>query len=72
MPKVGKDGVPVLYLELVNQGDAGFIQDGTKGKPYQQSLHSPTIEWIPETGVSVELDKDGVRQHKRIRHIIQV
>ena len=68
MPKVGKDGVPVIYLELVNQGSAGFIQDGTKGKPYQQGLHAPTIEWIPETGVAVELI-DGIKQHKRMRHI---
>ena len=68
MPKIGKDGVSTIFLELVNQGNSGWIQDETRGKPYEQSLHAPTIEWIPATGVIV-YEKDGIKQHKRARHI---
>ena len=64
-----KDKVPVLYLEVFEQGDSGFYLDGTRGTQYEQQLHAPTVSWIPTEGISVEVDDKGVRRNKRIRHI---
>lgn len=64
-----RDDVPVKFFEIVDQGDSGFVLDGTKNTPYEQKLTSPTVSWIPADGVHVELDEQGIKKHKRWRHI---
>lgn len=71
-----KDNVPVLFIETVDQGDSGFYLDGTQGTPYAQQLRTPTVSWIPTTGIEVyeeEIEKDGkkikIKKNRKIRHI---
>lgn len=64
-----KDNVPVLYLEIVDQGESGFILDTTRGTAYEQQRRTSTISWIPTMGTQVYLDNDGIKRNKRVRHI---
>src|SRR5258708_7676249 len=72
-----KNRVPVLYLEVVEQGDSGFVLDGTARTPYEQRLRTSTVSWIPAEGIEVYEDKtiglDGkevvIKRHRPIRHI---
>lgn len=71
-----KDNVPVLFIETVEQGDSGFYLDGTQGTPYAQQLRTPTVSWIPTTGIEVyeeEIERDGkkikIKKNRKIRHI---
>lgn len=64
-----KEKVPVMYLEVFEQGDSGFVLDGTKGTPHEHTLHTPTVSWMPTEGVMIEMDEKGVPRHRRVRHI---
>lgn len=66
---MAKDNVPVMYLEICDQGDSGFIMDGTENSSNPHQLRTPTVSWIPTEGITVYVDKDGIRRHKNIRHI---
>lgn len=76
MPTIDKDGVQIMFLETCTQGESGFYMDGTQGTPYAQQLHSPTIEWIPTTGIEAyeeEIERNGKKvkivKHRPIQHI---
>lgn len=71
-----KDNVPVLFIETVEQGDSGFYLDGTQGTSYAHQLRTPTVAWIPATGIEVveeevEINGKKVKRKKNrlIRHI---
>lgn len=64
-----KDKVPVKYFESVEQGDSGFVMDGTERTPFEQRLRTPTVSWIPTDGIEVYLDENGIKRHRPIRHI---
>lgn len=66
---MSKEKVPVMYLEVVEQGDSGFYLDGTRNTQFEQQLRTPTVSWIPTEGIMVEKDENGVSRNKRIRHI---
>ena len=69
MPTKTKDGVPIIFLELVDQGDSGFTMDGTERSGMPQTLRNPTVSWIPTEGTEVYLDEKGIKRNKKIRHI---
>lgn len=50
MPELKEDQVPVMFIELVEKGDSGFVQDGTEGTPFEVRLTAPSITWIPTDG----------------------
>lgn len=50
MPEVKENQIPVMFIELVEKGDSGFIQDGTAGTPFEVRLNAPSITWIPTEG----------------------
>lgn len=66
---MSKEKVPVIFLEVVEQGDSGFFLDGTRSTRFEQQLRTPTVSWIPTEGIMVEKDEKGVVRNKRIRHI---
>lgn len=41
---------PVLFIELVDQGNSGFIQDGTENTPTPNQLRAPSVRFIPNEG----------------------
>lgn len=69
MPTKGKDNVEVLFLEVYDQQDSGFVMDGTERTPYEQRLNKTTVTWVPCEGTEVFLDEEGVKRSRRIRHI---
>lgn len=66
---MSKEKVPVMYLELCDQRESGFVKDGTAGTAYVQTLKAPTIRWIPTESLSATVDEKGVKRFKKIRHI---
>lgn len=61
--------VPVKFFELVEQGDSGFVMDGTERTSNPQILRNPTVSWVPTEGTMVYLDDKGIKRHSPIRHI---
>lgn len=41
---------PMIFIELVDQGNSGFIQDDTIGTPTPMQLRAPGIRFIPNEG----------------------
>jgi hypothetical protein len=41
---------PMVFIELVDQGNSGFIQDDTIGTPTPMQLRAPGIRFIPNEG----------------------
>lgn len=64
-----KDKVPVKYFEVVEQGDSGFVLDGTERTQHEQRLHAPTVSWVPTDGIEAYKDESGIIRHRPIRHI---
>lgn len=65
---------PVIFIELCDQQDSGFIQEDTQGLPTQIQLRAPTVRFIPTEGRrrGVKIDeKTGkkIYYNERIRHI---
>lgn len=69
MPTKTKEGIPIVFLELTDQGDSGFVMDGTERSGMPQVLRNPTVSWIPTEGTEVYLDEKGIRRNRKIRHI---
>lgn len=58
----------VMYLEVFDKKDSGFVMDGTENTPAPEMLNAPTTLWIPSDGVRSEM-KDGIRHDLKIRWI---
>lgn len=73
MPTKNKEGVPIIFLELVDQGDSGFVMNGTERSSLPQVLRNPTVSWVPTEGTEVYMDKDkdgnNIKRNRKIRHI---
>ena len=41
---------PILFIELVDQANSGFVLDGTRGTPNETQLRAPGIRFIPNEG----------------------
>ncbi len=42
---------PMVFIELVDQGNSGFIQDDTANTPTPNQLRAPSIRFIPNEGM---------------------
>lgn len=45
-----EDKAPVMFIELVEKQDSGFVRDGTENTPFEERLTAPSIAWIPSEG----------------------
>jgi hypothetical protein len=53
---------PVIYLELTEKRNSGFVKQGTEGTSFHEELNCPNISWIPNSGFrAVEEDHNGVK-----------
>lgn len=68
MPTKDKDGIEIMFLEVFDQQDSGFVQDGTERTPYEQRLNKTTVTWVPTEGQEPYMD-GKVKRYKKIRHI---
>src|ERR1700722_120862 len=63
----------VIFIELVDQQDSGFIQEDTQGLPTQVQLRAPTVRFIPNEGRrrGVKVDDKGkkIYYNEAIRYI---
>lgn len=48
--KSKKEKAPVLFIELCDQRDSGWVLDGTSGTVHETRLTSPSAEFIPNRG----------------------
>lgn len=63
---------PMIFLELVDQGSSGFIQDGTHRSNTPVELRAPGIRFIPNEGMRRGVKTENgktVRFNERIRYI---
>lgn len=63
---------PVMYLELVEKRNSGFVKNGTDGTMFHEELNCPNIRWIPNSGYKAVKEKHGdaeVVAFKEIRWI---
>jgi hypothetical protein len=63
---------PIMYLELMEKRNSGFVKNGTDGTAFHEELNCPNIRWIPNSGFkAVEEDHNGVKTvvFKEIRWI---
>lgn len=51
MPEVQEDEVPVIFVELYEKGESGFIKQGTEGTPFEERLQFPSRRYIPTEGM---------------------
>lgn len=52
---------PVIYLELCEKRNSGFVKQGTEGTAFHEELNCPNISWIPNRGFgAVKEIHDGV------------
>lgn len=58
------DKTPILYLELCDQRDSGFIQDGTENTPHQNQLRAPGARFIPNVGYRRGVKEETVKGKK--------
>lgn len=68
MPTVDKNGIEIMFLEVYDQSDSGFVQDGTERTPYENRLNKTTVTWVPTEGQEPFMD-GNVKRFKKIRHI---
>jgi hypothetical protein len=52
---------PVMYLELVEKRNSGFVKNGTDGTAFHEELNCPNIRWIPNSGFKAVTEKHGER-----------
>lgn len=50
---------PVMYLELIEKRNSGFVKNGTEGTAFHEELNCPTIRWIPNSGFRAVTEKHG-------------
>ena len=63
---------PIMYLELMEKRNSGFVKNGTDGTAFHEELNCPNIRWIPNSGFkAIEEDHNGVKTvvFKEIRWI---
>ena len=63
---------PLMYLELIEKRNSGFVKNGTDGTAFHEELNCPNIRWIPNSGFkAVEEDHNGTKTivFKEIRWI---
>jgi hypothetical protein len=63
---------PVMYLELIEKRNSGFVKNGTDGTAFHEELNCPNIRWIPNSGFKAVAEKHGesdVIAFKEIRWI---
>lgn len=67
---------PTIFIELVDQGSSGFIQNDTIGTPTQIEVRAPGRRYIPNTGYRLGEKKEGengkqktVKFNEKIRYI---
>jgi len=52
---------PVMYLELLEKRNSGFVKNGTDGTAFHEELNCPNIRWIPNSGFKAVTEKHGDR-----------
>src|SRR5688572_29442435 len=50
---------PVIYLELLEKRNSGFVKQGTEGTAFHEELNCPNIQWIPNSGFKAVKEKNG-------------
>lgn len=50
---------PVMYLELLEKRNSGFVKNGTDGTAFHEELNCPNIRWIPNSGFKAVKEKHG-------------
>lgn len=63
---------PVMYLELLEKRNSGFVKNGTDGTAFHEELNCPNLRWIPNSGFKSVKEKHGeseVIAFKEIRWI---
>jgi hypothetical protein len=68
MPTVDKNGVEIMFLEVYDQSDSGFVMDGTERTNFEQRLNKTTVTWVPTEGQEGYMD-GKVKRFRKIRHI---
>lgn len=53
---------PVMYLELLEKRNSGFVKNGTDGTAFHEELNCPNIRWIPNSGFKAVMEKHGDRE----------
>lgn len=55
------DKVPEMYIELTVKGESGYVMDGTKGTPHEQTINCAGLAFVPSVGkMAVEIvDENG-------------
>lgn len=56
---------PILFIELVDQGNSGFIQDDTFNTPTPNQLRAPGVRFIPNEGFRRGVKTDMVNGKER-------
>jgi hypothetical protein len=52
---------PVMYLELLEKRNSGFVKNGTDGTAFHEELNCPNIRWIPTSGFKAVTEKHDDR-----------
>lgn len=50
---------PVMYLELIEKRNSGFVKNGTDGTAFHEELNCPNLRWIPNSGFKAVMEKHG-------------
>jgi len=50
---------PVMYLELIEKRNSGFVKNGTDGTAFHEELNCPNLRWIPNSGFKAIMEKHG-------------
>lgn len=55
------DKVPTMYLEVVTQGDSGYVRDDTKGTAHEEKISCAEVTFVPNVGKMAEeiVDEKG-------------
>lgn len=63
--------VPTMFIELVKQQDSGFVRDDTKGTPYEETIKTAGVLFIPNRGKMAEeiIDKATNKGTGRFNHV---
>lgn len=59
----------IMFLELADMRDSGFIMDGTQGTPFETRLTGPSVQFVPNVSYRMADDGEGGRVMEMIRHI---
>lgn len=53
-----KPPAPVMYIELCDKRNSGFVKNGTEGTPFHDELNCPNMTWLPNSGFKGIKDGD--------------